>query len=408
MKKFNKNILVFVFAVIFLISGISIHYLSALKNSFFTMVSEITKGNMSGVTEFKQNVDDLSSKKLSYHDQLMDINSLKENITGTRIIDKSGSAVVKSDSGSLVNTGILNHKMDNTELDKVVNRITAFKKHAEKNGTNLLYCATPNKNYYEKLPPNIKEFSKHDTDKFVSKLKNKKVHTLNFADTFKEENIDYNDIYFYTDHHWKPYYGFVANKAICEELHKKYGFEYNKKYLDINNYNIKTYKDYFLGSSGKKTGTFFTWHGADDIDLITPKFKTDFTEEQPFKNQVRKGAFQDTVLYLENIEQKDLYNLNSYATYSGGDFRLQIMKNNLNPKGKKILLIKDSFACAVAPFLSLQTSELHIIDIRDYEYFVGDRINTYKYIEQIKPDYVLILYSGISSIKNSVRKYDFK
>lgn len=81
------------------------------------------------------------------------------------------------------------------------------------------------------------------------------------------------------------------------------------------------------------------------------------------------------------------------------------MKNNLNPKGEKVLLIRDSFACVVAPFLALQTSELHICDVRDDEHYVGDKLNMEEYIEQIKPDYVLVLYTGVGDTTDS--RYDF-
>lgn len=86
---------------------------------------------------------------------------------------------------------------------------------------------------------------------------------------------------------------------------------------------------------------------------------------------------------------------------------MQIMYNNLNPKGKKILMIRDSFSCVVAPFLSLQTSELHICDMRDFEYYVGDKLNAEEYIKQIAPDYVIVLYSGVSNFEESHGKYDF-
>jgi len=70
-----------------------------------------------------------------------------------------------------------------------------------------------------------------------------------------------------------------------------------------------------------------------------------------------------------------------------------------------VLLIRDSFACAAAPFLALQTGELHVCDVRNGSYYVGDKLNMKEYIEQIKPDYVLVLYTGIESIADS--KYDF-
>lgn len=132
-------------------------------------------------------------------------------------------------------------------------------------------------------------------------------------------------------------------------------------------------------------GTFFTWHGADDFKLITPNFETKIFEEQPFKKQIRRGEFKDTLLYMDNME-KDYYNINTYATYSGGDFRLQIMKKFLNPNGKKILMIRDSFACVVAPFLALQTSELHVCDVRNGDYYVGQKLNIEHYINKTNPD----------------------
>jgi hypothetical protein len=148
-------------------------------------------------------------------------------------------------------------------------------------------------------------------------------------------------------------------------------------------------------------GTYFTEEGADDFELITPKFETDLIEEQPFKNSIRTGSFEETVLYMDNLE-KDYYGKNSYVTYSGGDYRLQIIKNNKNLEGKKILLIRDSFGCVVSPFLSLQTSELHVCDVRNFESFVGEKVNMEEYIQQIQPDYVLVLYTGtdLSSGRN--------
>ena len=54
--------------------------------------------------------------------------------------------------------------------------------------------------------------------------------------------------------------------------------------------------------------------------------------------------------------------------------------------------IRDSFACTVTPFLALQAKELHVIDVRNYSYYVGEKINVYDYIEEIQPDYVIVEY----------------
>lgn len=82
--------------------------------------------------------------------------------------------------------------------------------------------------------------------------------------------------------------------------------------------------------------------------------------------------------------------------YIGGDYSLNIIKNNLSPNDKKVLLIRDSFGCAFTPFLSLICSELDTVDFRYYKQ--GSIID---YIEESKPDIVIALFnpSGIQEMR---------
>ena len=110
---------------------------------------------------------------------------------------------------------------------------------------------------------------------------------------------------------------------------------------------------------------------------------------------------------MDNL-QKDYYNKSTYSTYCGGDYRIQVIKNRHNTNGKKILMIRDSFACVVAPFLALQTSELHICDMRSEKDMPGmttSRLNFKKYVKSIKPDYIIILYNRPGTAADS--RFDF-
>ena len=402
MKKFNKNSLLFAFAIVFVIVGIRGNCFEQLKWSTIDMLVGLKHGNIYSIFDFKAEIDDISNKELSYHDIMMDINSVKENLLGTRVIEKDDTTVVKSDSGSLIEPV---KKLSKNEIQDVVERIDRLKTVSENNGANFLYCAAPKKELYETAPENIDNYFKDNYELFLSELKSANVPTVDFAQTINENKSSFQTFY-NTDHHWTTKSGFAANNALLQELHNRYKFEYDQELSDLSNYNVDNYEKWFLGSKGKKTGTYFSWNGIDDFDLITPKFETNLTEEQPFKNQIRTGDFRDTVLFMENMK-KDYYKINTYATFSGGDFRLQIIKNILNANGKKVLLIRDSFACVVAPFLALQTSELHVCDVRDYEYYVGDKLNIDEYIKEIKPDYVIVLYTGVSRIEELHGKYDF-
>ena len=143
-----------------------------------------------------------------------------------------------------------------------------------------------------------------------------------------------------------------------------------------------------MGSYGKKVGTYFTWHGADDFDLITPDFATDLVEIRPQNNVERSGSFEETMLYLDHMG-KDYYHVNTYAVYSGGDFRLQIIKNNLNPNGPKVLLLRNSSSCVISPFLALQVGQLHVVDDRAGTYPSGEKVDIEDYIQNEDFDYVI-------------------
>ena len=400
MKKFNKNSIVFLFVIIFIIVGLWGNCFEQLKLDTLDMLSGIKHGNITSIFDFKTNVDDISNQELSYHHSLMDINSIKENLIGTRVVNKKDTIVVKADSGSLIEPI---KKIKTSEIKQVVNKIATLKTVSENNGARFLYCLAPTKELYEKTPENIDNFCYENYNLFLSELAKSSIPTIDFAETVNKSDYE---VFYKTDHHWTVRAGFEANNALLNKLNSLYGFDFNKKITDLSNYNIEHYKTWFLGSKGKKVGTFFTWHGADDFDLITPKFETNIIEERPFENRIKTGGFKDTVLF-KYFMTKDYYNINTYATYCGGNFRLQLMKNNLNSNGKKILLICDSFACVVVPFLSLQTNELHICDMRNFDYYVGDKLNVEKYIKKIEADYVIVLYSGVTSLENSDGRYDF-
>ncbi len=405
MKRFNKNIILFIASFLIIIFGFNSLYLEDLFSATKDFTEQCkTDSFFNSFIEFKDDVENIASKKIRYRDVLMNINSLKDNIINTRIITKDEDVIVKTDNGYLVKP---QDYISDNELDQVVEKIQNLYNFTAEEQSKFLYVAAPQKGYGVSLPKNVDDHRTDNYDRFINKMELSKIPMLDLTNKLVKENKYSEELFFVTDHHWTPKTAFWANEQVCKKLNEFYNFKYDTNFLDLTNYNIKTYNNYFLGSYGKKTGLYFAKGGADDIDIITPKFDTKLVEEQPLKSQTRSGDFTQTVMYIEYVQQKDYYNLNPYATYSGGDFRLQIIKNELNPNGEKILLIRDSFACALTPFLALNTSELHVVDIRDFDYFVGEKINVYEYIKTEKPDYVVVLYNGVESIKGSNQKFEF-
>ncbi|WP_022755584.1 DHHW family protein [Butyrivibrio fibrisolvens] len=403
MRKFNANSILFVFAMAIIFSGIFGKCIIRVAADTVHIISAMACFDVERVELAKNSIDNASSELLSYHDTMMDIDSIRNNVLGTRVVYKDDTTVIKSETDSLIEVRL---KKDDEEIGETVSRVKELEDIAEENGAHFLYCAVPTKSMFTTAPGNITDFSAENYKQFISSLNDANVPVLDFYSMMSNSNnnvID-TDYYYRTDHHWKVECGFQAAGILCEELSNRYGFSYNKLYTDIKNYNITTFYDWFLGSYGKKVGTFFTWYGADDFSLVTPNFSTNLVVEDPLNNQKQEGSFEETLLCLEDIEKRDYYGKNPYGAYSGGDYRLQIVKNNLNPEGKKIIIIRDSFACVVTPFLSLQTKELHICDMRDF--IPGEKMNMADYICEQKPDYVIVFFSGVNGIEKGGR-YDF-
>ena len=322
----------------------------------------------------------------------MDINSLYNNVINTRVVKKDDETVVKMDNGYL--SGEVK-SIPNSSIKQYVKNI---KELQNKTHTPIVYVMAPEKGYNGGIPSNAQNYIKSNCDRFINELKRNSLDYLDLRDAMNKQKISEKMAFFNTDHHWKPSTGLWATEEICKKLNMNYDFTYSKKLIDISNYNIKKYDNYFLGSYGKKVGTYFTKYGLDDFELITPKFDTGLVVNNPVKKQKKSGKFEDTIINSKSLSYDDVYDSWVYSTYSYGDNALQIIDNKKSDKNAKtILVVRDSFAGVVTPYLSLECKQLHILDLR--ESVIGtDRIKSVSdYANKIKPDYIIILYKTVKT-----------
>lgn len=385
MKKFNKNIILFVFSIAFVLYGFA-GYVFDIHKGIGKLYE--AKESFAETKDITGTLEKMTGDDLWYHDALIDINSVRINLLNNRIAVKSDGAVVKTNSGKL--SFYSQDIRDEKELKNAVDKVKEIYGYATANGSGFLYVAVPLKQQYEEFPPNIEDHSAENYAALLDCLKQNDIPYLDCDQALRSSPIKQDDRYFITDHHWKPYSGFVVAGSICDKLAALYSFSYDKEKTDIGNYDIEVYKDYFLGSQGKKVGQYFTWEGCDDFELIVPRFDTDLTESIPYSETVREGSFDDTLLHKEYLSD-NLHHAEVYETYSGGNIRLQIFRNNLLENGKKIMIVRTSYAGVVTPYLALQAKELHIIDNRNEDYLSGDFVDVKQYIKEIDPDYVIVL-----------------
>lgn len=387
MKKRKTDILIFVLSALFIVSG------------FFTMNWEDLQYYLTEKVVHQSNSNELDitlAENWDYHHFLMDSLSRLQRAVGTEYVVKQGSTFVRMDNGLLSE---VEDRFTEKYMHSTTEKIQALQEAAEENGAGFLYVICPKKGYEGNYPACFENWVKPNIDGFFATMTEAGVPTLNLQAEAAADGLSEEDLFFATDHHWNPQTGLWASGKICAFLHDAYGFDYRPEEADPSNYDVETYENWFLGSQGKKVGQYFTERGADDFDLITPKFETMLTESYPLEGREKKGTF-DELLHREHLLPKNLYALDVYDTYSGGNSRLQVITNQLKPEGKKVLIVRDSFGCAVTPFLSLHTGELQITDLRHFDWFVGEKLNLAEYIEETHPDYVIALFTGVPSGEN--------
>jgi alginate O-acetyltransferase complex protein AlgJ len=87
------------------------------------------------------------------------------------------------------------------------------------------------------------------------------------------------------------------------------------------------------------------------------------------------------IYWEEYLNKKD-----KYSVYLGGNPSVTVVKNP-DAKGDKLLLLKDSFANSMIPYLSQNFSEIHMIDLRYYN------LDIYEYIQQNEIQQAAAVYS---------------
>lgn len=312
-----------------------------------------------------------------------------QRITGRRVVVDMADpdyTVARLDNGSLAFQNLTTAPTDQSAHAQAIADLRDYAK--ENLDAPLLYIQAPQKIDTDQLPDGMQNYGNQDADQLLDALSDLGVDTLDLRPALREAAKDPEapSFFFRTDHHWTPEGAFLGYQVLSAALEERYGYGADPQYLETESYEIATYNNWFLGSQGKRVGTLYD--GVDSINLWKPKFPTNFTYSSPAFFNDRTGPFETSLLFPERLEPKDYFGGNPYTLYSGGDYPLARMYNNLNPDGPRVLLIRDSFSCALAPFLALQCGELMTMDMR---YFTDDLAS---YLDWLQPDLVLVMYSA--------------
>ncbi len=183
-------------------------------------------------------------------------------------------------------------------------------------------------------------------------------------------------IYYRTDHHWTSLGAYYAYEQWAISV----GFDP----LDKEQFNITLVSDEFYGTIHSKVNTNVK---PDKIYLYEIK------EDKKYKLTYNMVEQTDTLYDLKKLEGKD-----KYSVYMGGNNALVEIQTN-NESGRKLLVIKDSYAHSFVPFAVNHFETSYMIDLR---YYNG---NIDELIEQNGITDVLVLYNVMGFVEDiNIRK----
>ena len=393
----------YVFTVVFLITIYAVAILNflfsfdALKENIEENIEEADMSNVQAMIDtsdkFLQGLDTTMNQNVNGKFKYLELYGLYNKILGKN--EYNGFSVVKDNNGVLMYGNLWNFSLSSDiPTEEFAKRVYKMQQSQLEKGTKVFVVNMPVKSIAEYLDYDTgipyQDYS-NVADDYIYYCNTFNLKTIDMRNAMKMSGLSYEDMFFKTDHHWTPLAGFYGFKYLVDEL-KKDGIDLDADnfYTDINNYNIETYKNCWLGSIGIKTGVNYI-NEMESISIIVPKFETMFHYEYRYysDNHVIEvdGPMDETLINRKHIYaqlENDLYSGSAYSTYLSGVCAYDHIVNNNNPDGPKVLFIRDSYTSVIAPYFATLCSEVDLIWNKSYEYSIEELINENDY------DYIFI------------------
>jgi hypothetical protein len=263
----------------------------------------------------------------------------------------------------------------------------------------LLYVQSPHKISKDDAITEVHDFSNANADALLAALSARHIPYLDLRETLHQQNLDHHSLFYKTDHHWKAETGLWASGVIAAYLNAHNGFSIDTSIFSPDRYRYEVYEKWFLGSIGRKVTLINA--EPEDCALIYPKEEADISFQILSRNIDTRGGF-DVMYDYRHVAKKDYYNHIPYTAYTYGDNALITIHNHKRFDGKKVLFIKDSFVNVVAPFFALGVEYVDVLDLRSFNGSVKS------YVEQTKPDIVIVMYNPSAITNTTNDMFDFR
>lgn len=292
-----------------------------------------TNGDAEGETELIDTLEVVKADTLR--------NKITKDTTKTNVVDfaKSSSIIVYEGKAIQMFSGTAETSRRYAEM------VNLYKRTFDSLDIYCLIAPTPIDFY---LPKEYKRSSNYEKSN-IDAVKDALDSTVVFGDAYSEiaKHTD-RYIYFNTDHHWTGLGAYYAYRGFCQSA----GFQP----YDLNQFEKKKLKKKFLGSLYGITLDKRLRDVKDSIEYYKLPIPT-----KTYRYNLDSQRFEKTNLFA---------NVSNYANFLGGDHPLIKIESEVN--SQKLLIIKDSFGNAAAPFMALHFGTVYVMDYRYYDVNLPD------------------------------------
>lgn len=175
--------------------------------------------------------------------QFININGAVRNLLGQREMN----GVLKLMNGHLIYPQA---KMSDEEIKTYADEIIKYATFCKAEGKPFLFVQPILKvdEDNKQLPTGVEDYSNENIDVLLQYLKDADIAVLDIRECMKADAMNIYDYTYTTDHHWTTEGCFYAFTKITEWISNETGVIADPVVTNINNYEIKTYKNWHLGS----------------------------------------------------------------------------------------------------------------------------------------------------------------
>lgn len=222
----------------------------------------------------------------------------------------------------------------------------------------------------EKLPPFA---SPYDENLYLEKIREAMPEGVWFDTAEILQQHSNEEIFYRTDHHWKTGAAFY----VYQEWAKAQGLHVPSE----EEFEIVTATEEFEGTIQSKLGIETR---KDSIELYLPKEDLFYTVQKEEGQEISYSLYDEPML-----ETKD-----KYGVFFGGNHAV-IRVRTKTANGKRILVIKDSYANCFVPFLLPEFEAIDLLDVRYYNQKVSELVAAGNYTD------ILFLYNAAGFAEDS-------